>query len=52
MTRRCVTDEQWTTAKTADELVRRTDEGTLDYDWVMAELQRTVEGRRPSKLNR
>ena len=31
----------------SDELKRRINEGTLDYDWVMDELQRVVEGCKP-----
>ena len=30
--------------------VRRTDEGTLDYDWVIAELQRAVEGQKTVEI--
>jgi len=32
------------------ELTRRMNEGTLEYDWVMSELQRTVEGRITGEL--
>lgn len=28
-----------------DELIRRINEGTISYDWVMTELQRVIEGR-------
>jgi len=31
-----------------DELKRRINEGTLSYDWVMDELQRVIEMRKPN----
>src|SRR3989344_5324097 len=46
MTQKCVTDEQYgQLRRRVDELVRRTDEGTLLFDVVMAALQNVIRGK-------